>query len=79
MRSLYRLINTRFLENFLEGMKASASPKCETHISGDSNPMTDLYGIKEHNRGSLPNHVVQSGVDVRISDHTFVPKDINVL
>lgn len=41
--------------------------------------MPDLYGMTEHSPGSIPGLVVQSGVDVRIHDHIFLPKDISVL
>lgn len=73
------LISTFFFQTILETMKAVASPKREAHVSGDRNPMMDLYSMREHSLSTIHDHIMQSDVDVRISDQTFLPEDINLL
>lgn len=41
--------------------------------------MEDLFGMREHSCSTDPDHVVKSRVDVRLSYHIFLPKDIDIL
>lgn len=59
-------------------IKVVVSPKCETHVPGDSTKVIDLYGMGEHSPGSIPDHMVQSGDGVRIPSDTVLPNDIGI-
>lgn len=65
--------------SLIKPVKAVASPQREVHVIGDSSSRTDLYGMREHSLGSIPHHVVQSGVDDISPNQAFLPKGISVL